>query len=116
MFLLTETFWVSIYVSMNRNDKSYLKQLAQLIKHLKSEDEVCAFLTEVMTPSELSALSKRWRILTMLSEGKTQRDIAEELNVSLCKVTRGAKILKNPNTILSKVLIKEENHEYRFRK
>ncbi len=83
---------------------------------MKSEDEVCTFLTELMTSSELSALSKRWQILIMLSEGKTQRDIAEELNVSLCKVTRGAKILKNPNTILSKVLIKEENHEYRFRK
>ena len=36
-----------------------------------------------------------------------QRDIAKELQVSLCKVTRGAKIMKDKNSILAKHLIKE---------
>jgi len=43
----------------------------------------------------------------MLNDGYTQRDIAKELQVSLCKVTRGAKIIKNKNSILTKYLIKE---------
>lgn len=42
----------------------------------------------------------------MLSEGKTQREIAQDLKVSLCKVTRGAKILKNNKSVVTKYLIK----------
>ena len=37
----------------------------------------------------------------MLKEGKTQREIAKELKVSLCKVTRGSKILKQTNSIIA---------------
>ena len=40
----------------------------------------------------------------MLNEGMTQREIAKELNVSLCKVTRGSKILKDKNALIKKYL------------
>ena len=73
--------------------------------------EIEQFLTEMLTESELSVLSKRWRILNMLSEGITQREIAKELNVSLCKVTRGAKIIKLNNNIVNKYLIKEKEND-----
>ena len=46
--------------------------------------------------------------MRMLVEGSTQREIANELGVSLCKVTRGSKILKNKESILAKHLIKEK--------
>ena len=66
---------------------------------------------EILTDSEISDLSKRWRILKMLGENFTQREIANKLNVGLCKVTRGAKILKNSNAITLK-LIKEIKNEH----
>ena len=66
------------------------------------------FFKELLTKSEIETLSKRWRILDLLAKGKTQREIAKELQVSLCKVTRGAKILKDKNSVLSKYLIKEK--------
>lgn len=90
---------------------SNIKQISKLIHNLKSENEICNFLTEILTESEISTLSKRWRILNMLKEGRTQRDIASELNVSLCKVTRGSRILKNQNSIINKYL--GEQNEYR---
>ena len=65
---------------------------------------------EIFTKNELDTLSKRWRILKMLSQGATQREIANSLNVSLCKVTRGSKILKNKNAITTKYLIKENKN------
>lgn len=71
------------------------------------KNEVQNFLLELLTESELADLSKRWRILELLHQGVTQRDIAKELNVSLCKVTRGAKIIKSKNAIVNKYLIKE---------
>lgn len=81
-----------------------ISEIAAKIKALNSKDEVYNFLLEILTESEVETLSKRWRILKMLKEGKTQREIAKELSVSLCKVTRGAKIYKNKNSVILKNL------------
>jgi TrpR family trp operon transcriptional repressor len=43
-----------------------------------------------------------------LKEGESQRNIAKELHVSLCKITRGAKILKQPDGIINKILSNEK--------
>ena len=75
-------------------------EIAGKIKALKSDKEIYNFLLEILTESEVETLSKRWRILKMLKEGKTQREISKELNVSLCKVTRGAKILKDKQSVI----------------
>ena len=81
-----------------------IPEITKLIKSLKSEREIHSFMIEILTTSELETLSKRWCILKKLSSGSTQREIAKEFNVSLCKVTRGAKILKNKNAITTKHL------------
>ena len=86
----------------------YIQKISKLVKNLHSEAETTAFFKELLTESEIETLSKRWRILDLLAKGKTQREIAKELQVSLCKVTRGAKILKDKNSVLSKYLIKEK--------
>ena len=83
-----------------------IKEISKIISKIRTDKEAYFFLKEIMTDSELATLSKRWRILKMLSDGRTQRDIAKELNVSLCKVTRGSKILKDKNAIVTN-LIKE---------
>ena len=84
-----------------------IEEISTLIKNFYTEAEIIAFLKELLTESELETLSKRWRIMRMLADGSTQREIANELGVSLCKVTRGSKILKDKNSILTKCLIKE---------
>ena len=85
-----------------------IEEISTLIKNFYTEAEIIAFFKELLTESELETLSKRWRIMRMLVEGSTQREIANELGVSLCKVTRGSKILKNKDSILAKHLIKEK--------
>ena len=95
---------------MNRNKNEYnseIEIISEALSNLKAASGVCNFLLELLTKSEIETLSKRWRILNMLVEGKTQREIAQELKVSLCKVTRGAKILKNKKSVIKKYLIKE---------
>lgn len=81
-----------------------IKEISRLVCQMKSQGEVFKFFLEILTKSELVTLSKRWRILSMLAEGRTQRNIANELNVSLCKVTRGAKILKDQSSVINKLL------------
>ena len=96
-------------MNRNMNDKNVeIEVISNAIYNLKSENAICNFLLDILTKSEVETLSKRWRILTMLSEGKTQREIAQDLKVSLCKVTRGAKILKNNKSVVTKYLIKEK--------
>ena len=84
-----------------------LEEISTLVKNIDTQAEITAFLKELLTESEIETLSKRWRILEMLKQGYTQREIAKELQVSLCKVTRGAKIMKNKKSILAKYLFKE---------
>ena len=88
----------------------HIKDLIDSVVKIDSEVEMESFFKELLTESEIETLSKRWRILRMLNEGTTQRDIAKELQVSLCKVTRGAKILKNEKSVLAK-MIKEKKDD-----
>ena len=92
---------------MNRNivEHENIKEIANILAKVSSK-EGYDFLEEILTPAEISTLSKRWRILKMLNEGFSQREIAKELQVSLCKVTRGSKILKDSDAICSKVIKK----------
>ncbi len=87
-----------------------IEELSVLLSKMTQKD-INIFLHEILTDSEISDLSKRWRILKLLDGNFTQRDVAKELGVSLCKVTRGAKILKNSNAITKK-MIKEIKDEY----
>ena len=88
-----------------------IKEISNILKNIDSSKEIQNFLLELLTESEVETLSKRWCIVKMLIEGKTQRDIAKELNVSLCNITRGAKILKNKDSVISKKLKKENKNE-----
>jgi len=62
------------------------------------------FLRDILTPNELRELCQRWRIVVMLAAGLPQRTIARTLRVSLCKITRGSRELKKPDSPLLKAL------------
>lgn len=64
------------------------------------------FLSEILTQAELHDLSLRWELMRRLDNAQPQRQIAEQLGVSLCKITRGAKILKKPESV-SKYLLRQ---------
>ena len=57
-----------------------------------------------MTNAELKNLSLRWELMKKIKKGISQRKIASELGISLCKITRGSKILKNSNSVSNKIL------------
>jgi len=91
---------------MNKNvlDKESLTEVVKIFQLLNKEKDIENFMFDIFTDAELITLSKRWQILKLLSEGKSQRAVAKELNVGLCKVTRGAKILKNKKSIAADLL------------
>ncbi|GBR75703.1 helix-turn-helix domain containing protein [Candidatus Termititenax persephonae] len=62
------------------------------------------FLRAILTPNELRELCQRWRIIKMLAAGKAQREIAQTLKTSLCKITRGSRELQKKNSPLLQAL------------
>ena len=101
-------------VSMNRNKLPEIDLISHILAYETKPDKIKNFIIEMLTNSELETLSKRWRILEMLLAGKTQREIAKELKVSLCKVTRGAHILKNKNSPVYRYLEKEQQNDFKI--
>lgn len=59
---------------------------------------------EIFTPAEVKDVALRWRLMTMLHEGIPQREIAHRLGISLCKITRGSRVLKTKHSVSKRVL------------
>lgn len=60
----------------------------------RHKDDLDGFLEDMMTPQEIEALDERIKIMHALAAGKTQREIAEELELSITTVSRGSRILQ----------------------
>lgn len=65
--------------------------IAELKRHA---DDLDGFLEDMMTPQEIEALDERIKIMHALAAGKTQREIAEELELSITTVSRGSRIMQ----------------------
>jgi TrpR family trp operon transcriptional repressor len=81
-----------------------LSELSELLRSAPSTGQVEQFLREILTPSEVEEISSRWELVKRLKAGESQRQIASELGVSLCKITRGSKELKKPDSAMRAML------------
>ncbi|HDP95900.1 MAG TPA: transcriptional regulator [Candidatus Aminicenantes bacterium] len=87
-----------------KNRTASLDEVADLLALMKDPLLVRGFLESLLTPREISDLAGRWELVKLLDAGWTQRDIARELGMSLCKITRGARELRRPHAPFRRVL------------
>mgnify|MGYP000892587326 CR=1 FL=1 len=80
------------------------KELLKVISSIKDQDELNRFFNDIFTPAELDDISLRWKLLKDLHNGMTQRKISEKYGISLCKITRGSRVLKEEDSVVLKVL------------
>jgi TrpR family trp operon transcriptional repressor len=80
------------------------RELIDIFTRTHDRGDMEILFKEIFTPSEIDTLTLRWQLLKDLYEGKTQRKIAAEHKISLCKITRGSKLLKAKGSYLKKVL------------
>jgi TrpR family transcriptional regulator, trp operon repressor len=85
-----------------------LAEVAGVFAAINDCEIMMAFLEEILSPAERSSVTMRWKLLRMLHLGVPQREIAGKLHLSLCKITRGSKILKNPKSV-SRALLSPES-------
>jgi TrpR family trp operon transcriptional repressor len=82
---------------MNTEKNTEQRYLDEVVAHLLKMDDAAHMqkaLQGLLTPSELSEISKRLQIFKLLREGMPQRQIAEKLGVGIATVTRGSRALK----------------------
>ncbi|MBF0478073.1 MAG: transcriptional regulator [Candidatus Omnitrophica bacterium] len=81
-----------------------LKELIQVFVHIKDEKEMKQLFHEIFTEKERETLSDRWLLMKEIHNNTPQRKIAEKFHMSLCKITRGAKVLHEKKSICKKIL------------
>lgn len=79
-------------------------ELEKVFAGITDHQEMVTFFEEIFTQRELRDLALRWQLLKELHEGHTQRSIASRYRISLCKITRGSKVLKKRNSATKKIL------------
>ncbi len=79
-------------------------ELLSIIFSIDHLDDLNCFFEDIFTPAELDDISLRWKLLKDLHKGTAQRKISDKYGISLCKITRGSKILKKKNSIVLKIL------------
>jgi TrpR family trp operon transcriptional repressor len=92
---------------MTVDDPRVKEQIAELCKVLAvtgDREMLESFFYCLLTPAETADIASRWALVKALREGKTQREIAKDLGVSLCKITRGSRELKKPGSGFRRIL------------
>ena len=79
-------------------------ELVNIILQIDNKKFLTEFFHCLLTPNECFDFGKRWLLVKEINNGKTQRDIAKDFKMSLCKITRGSKELKKDDSAFRKIL------------
>ena len=91
-------------------DEKDVQAVAELFVRVSDRQEMRRLIEELFTPAERHDLALRWRLVQQLHAGVPQRRIAAELGISLCKITRGSRILKQPKGVIRGILDELRKH------
>jgi len=81
-----------------------LDQIAGIMARIGDRKLIREFLICILTKYEVKEIAGRWELVKLLYDGMSQRRIAEQLGMSLCKITRGSKELKKRDSAFKTVL------------
>ena len=84
------------------------ERLVKALASLSDETDTEHFLRDLLTPNELRTVVLRWRVLELLHKGETQRSIAKRLRISLCKITKGSRILKSSDSVSRRIIVNND--------
>ena len=91
---------------MYRNGRRNIAEIARIMADITDRKLIEDFLGCLLTQNELREVDGRWQLVKLLDQGLSQRKIAQQLSMSLCKITRGSRELKKSNSAFKRVLQK----------
>ena len=96
---------------MDIDDPRVHKNIAELANALAMTGDstlVKDFLHCLLTPAEIADVAARWALVKALKRKTPQREIAKDLGISLCKITRGSRELKKPGSAFMRIFSLQE--------
>jgi TrpR family trp operon transcriptional repressor len=81
-----------------------LQEISDALSRADDGAFIRSFFECILTGAERRRISQRWLLVREIQRGATQRATAKKLGLSLCKITRGARLLKNPESPFRKML------------
>ena len=73
--------------------KAAARTLSEALASLQTAREAREFLEDLCTPAEIEAMVDRWRVVQLLEEGYSYRDIREMTSVSVTTIGRVARYI-----------------------
>ncbi len=92
---------------MNSNTIEEMKaidQIAGVLARIEDRKLIRDFFICILTKYEIKEIAGRWELVKLLNNGMSQRKIAEQLGMSLCKITRGSRELKKQDSAFKTIL------------
>ena len=91
---------------MTSDNEIIASNIAEMSQALSKADPglIEDFLVCLLTPSEMDEIAKRWALVKEIATGRPQREIAKDLGLSLCKITRGSRELKKESSAFKRML------------
>ena len=110
--MIVGVFDVTIYSNTEAQMEDNLSEIIDIFSRTTDKREMRSLFEDVFTDAERTDIAKRWYIFKELYKGTPQRKIAKDMEVSLCKITRGSKTLKNDESVIKRVLseLYDETH------
>lgn len=89
-----------------------LQEIIEIFAQTTDKVQMRKLFDELFTPNEERDFAKRWFIMKELYRGTPQRSIAQEMEVSPCKISRGSKVLKDSESIFKSILMDMFDDQY----
>ncbi len=96
---------------MKKNDvmkteegKKALDDILSVAVDIDNKEDMRRLFDDLFTEAEISDFVLRWLLMDDLKRGKSQREIAKNRNISLCKITRGSQMLKKKDGFMRTLL------------
>ncbi|MBT8049121.1 MAG: DNA-binding transcriptional regulator [Xanthomonadales bacterium] len=91
--------------------KSAARSLSEALLSLETTEEVKQFLEDLCTPAEIEAMVDRWRVVQLVDQGHSYRDIRDLTEVSLTTIGRVARFMEHGTGGYRTVLDRLEKNE-----
>lgn len=86
-----------------------IEEVIKIFASVNNYEQMQKLFEELFTMKEKYDFALRWRLMKDLKHKVPQREIAHDLGISLCKITRGSKILKQQDSICRQLIEEMDN-------
>ena len=103
----------NVDATLSEEEENAKQFLIELLCNIDQSEEMESLIDDLLTPKEILDIVDRYLIMDDIYRGKSQRDIASSRKMSLCKITRGSRMLKKKDGFMRNLLsVRYDDHTH----